>query len=124
MATEPSLTGSLAYEFRTITAMVRIYCQHHHQGTHPCEECRDFLQFAHKKLVRCPYGQDKPTCAKCPIHCYKPEMRERAKTIMRYAGPRMLMRHPVMAIKHLLAERRPVPDKPPKGASARHQSRR
>ncbi|WP_095498127.1 nitrous oxide-stimulated promoter family protein [Paraferrimonas haliotis] len=121
MASEPSLDGVLAKEYKTIEAMVAIYCKAHH-SSQPCEECQQFLAFAHKKLVRCPYGEDKPTCAKCPIHCYKPDMRAKAKTIMRFAGPRMLIHHPVMAIRHLLAERRPVPAKPPKGASARHKA--
>jgi hypothetical protein len=41
------------------------------------------------------------TCAKCPVHCYRPELRERIRAVMRYAGPRMLFRHPRLAILHL-----------------------
>ena len=41
-------------------------------------------------------------------------MKEKARTIMIYGGPRMLLKHPVMAIKHLLHERKPVPDLPGK----------
>jgi hypothetical protein len=54
----------------------------------------------------CPLIEDKPTCASCPVHCYKPVMRERIRAVMRYAGPRMLRRHPVLAILHLLERRR------------------
>ena len=35
-------------------------------------------------------------------HCYKPEMRERIRQVMRYSGPRMITKHPVAAIRHLL----------------------
>ena len=57
-----------------------------------------------QRIDRCPYQEDKPTCAKCPIHCYKPAMRERVRQVMRYAGPRMLLYHPVLAISHYIDE--------------------
>ena len=31
------------------------------------------------------------------------------KQVMRYAGPRMLWRHPILAIRHLLDGQRPLP---------------
>ena len=46
---------------------------------------------------------------KCPTHCYKPEMRERVRAVMRYSGPRMLREHPVLAIAHLADGRRRAP---------------
>jgi hypothetical protein len=87
--------------------MVRIYCRAHHATRDGlCPECRELLEYAHCRLDRCPFGADKPTCADCPIHCYKPAMRERVKRVMRYAGPRMLARHPILAVLHLLDGRR------------------
>ena len=59
------------------------------------------MAYAERRLAKCPYGQDKPTCAKCPVHCYKAEPREQARQIMRYAGPRMTWRHPVRSLVHL-----------------------
>ena len=53
-------------------------------------------------LDRCPFGEEKTTCARCPVHCYKPAMRERVRAVMRYAGPRMLLRHPILALQHQL----------------------
>ena len=103
--------------------MVHIYCKAHHLGKDqqaPCAQCAEFILYANEKLDRCPYGQNKPTCNKCPIHCYKKEQREQARRIMRYAGPRMLLKHPILAIKHLLAERRPVPSTIADKASNRH----
>ncbi|WP_394132413.1 nitrous oxide-stimulated promoter family protein [Shewanella maritima] len=123
MAEDDVLSNNLLYEYRTISAMVEIYCKAHHPNKPKrgvCQECETFLEYAHTRLDRCPYGQDKPTCNKCPVHCYKPEMKQHARDIMIYAGPRMLLPHPIMAIKHLLAERKPAPGKPPAGVSNRH----
>lgn len=40
----------------------------------------------------------------CPVHCYKRDMRERMRQVMRYAGPRMLWVHPVAALRHVWRE--------------------
>jgi len=94
----------IARERLTMARMVGIYCAAHHDGTHDdlCNECGKFLDYAEVRLDKCPYGNDKPTCANCPIHCYKPAQRAQAKKIMRYAGPRMLIRHPLLTIAHKL----------------------
>ena len=86
----------------TITRMIGIYCSDHHDGDSDalCPSCREFLDYAERRLQKCPYGDDKPTCANCPIHCYKPARRAQAREIMRYAGPRMLLRHPILTIAH------------------------
>ena len=89
-------------ERRTIEKMVEIYCSDHHgvaKGS-LCADCRAFMDYADVRLDKCPYGDDKPTCSNCPIHCYKPAQRAKVKVIMRYAGPRMLLRHPLLAIMH------------------------
>ena len=94
----------LARERLTMTKMVGIYCTAHHDGSEDilCDECDEFLDYAHTRLEKCPYGENKPTCANCPIHCYKPARKEQVRRIMRYAGPRMLLRHPLLAITHQL----------------------
>ena len=117
------LATTLAKEFKTIQAMTHIYCRGHHieqdksQGL--CSDCQSFLDFARFRLVKCPYGDIKPTCRKCPVHCYKPERKEQARIIMRYAGPRMLLPHPILAIRHLLHDHKPVPELPKRGRKAR-----
>lgn len=122
MALSNILTGELLTEFKTVSAMVHIYCRDHHKSTSSlCDECQDLLNYAETKLDRCPYGQKKPTCNKCPIHCYKPAQKQQMKLVMRYAGPRMLIPHPLLSIRHLLHERKTVPDKPQANASNRHQ---
>ena len=91
--------------------MARIYCEKHHdhQVDVLCEDCESLMQYAERRLLKCPYGASKPTCANCPIHCYKPAQREQARIIMRYAGPRMTWRHPLRALNHLLDKLRKAP---------------
>jgi len=99
----PSDSPRINREMRTIEAMVAIYCRDHHGGGgQVCADCRELLDYASRRLERCPFGADKPTCAKCPIHCYKPAMRAKAKAVMRYAGPRMIREHPILALLHWL----------------------
>lgn len=109
--TVSTLSGRLKREQNTFRCMARIYCNHHHSPAHAglCDECESLMAYAEKRLGKCPYGADKPTCANCPIHCYKPAQRERARNIMRFAGPRMTWRHPVRAFHHLLDKLRKVP---------------
>lgn len=94
----------LAREQLTIGKMVGIYCTGHHGPVRDglCGICQEFLEYAELRLEKCPFGEDKPTCANCPIHCYKPARKAQAREIMRYAGPRMLLRHPFLAIAHQL----------------------
>ena len=93
----------LSREKRTVEAMVRIACRGRH-GTQGelCEECEKLLAYAFDRLAKCPFQESKPTCADCPIHCYRPDMRDKIQLVMRYAGPRMLLRHPLLAVAHLV----------------------
>jgi len=94
--------------------MVRLYCadRHGHAGG-LCSSCDALLAYAHQRLDRCPYGEEKPACNQCPIHCYQPAKREAMREVMRTAGPRMLLRHPWLALVHLWKEhtRTPPPRK-------------
>ena len=101
----------LKREFLTMTKMVGMYCVRFHDGTRDkiCAECEEFLGYAQQRLAKCPYEEKKPTCTNCPIHCYKKAQKERASEIMRYAGPRMLTRHPYLAITHILDGFRKAP---------------
>jgi predicted amidophosphoribosyltransferase len=91
--------------------MVRIYCRDQHAPADGlCAACRNFLDYADVRLERCRFGEDKPTCAKCPVHCYQRERREQARVVMRYAGPRMLWEHPLMSLRHWLDGFRRAPE--------------
>lgn len=89
----------LAREWITIETMIRIYCRNHHNGG-LCEECKGLLDYAAVRLDRCRFGAEKPTCAKCPVHCYQKTRREQVRRVMRYAGPRMLWEHPWLSLRH------------------------
>lgn len=99
----------LAREWKTMSAMVRIYCRDHHPGEGLCDECRQFLDYAGVRLERCRFGQEKPTCANCPVHCYQRDRREQARVVMRYAGPRMIWEHPITSLRHWLDGYRKAP---------------
>lgn len=104
-----------ARELRTIAAMIRMYCRAHHTTAEaPCDACRVLQGYAERRLARCPFGEEKPTCNKCRVHCYSAERREQVREVMRWAGPRMLKFHPILGIRHLLDGRRPTPELPTK----------
>ena len=87
-------------EKRTVRRMIALYCRHHHDGKVLCADCQALSDYCASRLDHCKFGEDKPTCRKCAVHCYKPEMREKIRTVMRYAGPRMILYYPAEAIKH------------------------
>ncbi len=91
-------------EKAVVAKMIKIYCQHREGNQSLCRECEELLEYAHKRLSSCPHGNKKPTCRKCPIHCYKPEMREKMREVMRYSGPRMLFYSPFSALIHIVRE--------------------
>ncbi|HCU56982.1 MAG TPA: nitrous oxide-stimulated promoter family protein [Anaerolineaceae bacterium] len=87
----------------TVLKMIRIYCRaHHHSESVLCPDCQSLADYALKRIDHCPFGWRKPTCDRCPIHCYNLENREKIRIVMRYAGPRILFRHPWLAILHLI----------------------
>ncbi len=92
-------------EILTVKTMIAMYCRaHHHPEGEMCEECAAVFSYATMKYLHCLFGEDKPVCTVCPVHCYRPKMREKIRRIMRYSGPRMIFRHPVMALDHLILQ--------------------
>lgn len=105
-----------ARELKTIVAMVRLYCRGHghRDGTPLCADCAGLLDYATRRLERCVFGDAKPTCTNCLVHCYSADQREQIRIVMKWAGPRMVWRHPILAFFHLLDGRRPAPMLPAK----------
>jgi hypothetical protein len=99
-------SGRIAREKITVARMLEIYCAQHHPdaGNDLCPACFALLQFARCRLDGCPFGADKPLCSHCRIHCYqgRADLRAEIKAAMRYSGPRMLLRHPILSILHQL----------------------
>jgi len=98
----------ISRERKTIAAMIEMYCRGKHGGTRRrsargglCAECAALLEYAKRRLDRCRFGEEKPTCGRCPAHCYRPVEKADIIDVMRYSGPRMIVRHPVLAIRHL-----------------------
>ena len=92
---------SVSYQRKTLRAMVRLYCTQQHQSAPLCEPCSELLEYAEQRLDKCPYGEEKHACQECDIHCYCPEMQSRIVEVMQYAGPRMILHRPIMALRHL-----------------------
>ena len=93
----------LEREKTTLVTMIAIYCRDLHKPADGlCESCAALQAYALARLERCTFGAGKPKCADCPIHCYKPAMREAIRAVMKHSGPRMLVRHPVLALGHTL----------------------
>jgi hypothetical protein len=108
----------IRHEQRTIDAMLAIYCRDHHRrndrlhhrpDTDRCADCEQLRRYAHQRLASCPFQEEKPVCNRCEVHCYSAVKREQVRAVMRYAGPRMPLRHPWLALRHLLDQLRRVP---------------
>lgn len=89
-------------EKETVSLMISLYCRKHHGGRELCPECAALDAYARLRSEKCPLMETKTFCSNCKVHCYKPDMREKIRAVMRFSGPRMLLHHPVMAIRHLL----------------------
>lgn len=91
----------LSAELKTLDKMVRLYCRSRHGGRQLCPECRELLELASERVKACPLSP-KPACRACRVHCFPPALRARARAVMRYAGPRMALRHPLLTLRHYL----------------------
>jgi hypothetical protein len=109
---------NIVLDAKTVGAMVRIYCRDVHRPPSDalCGDCAALLAYADVRLGRCPFGPEKTTCRECPIHCYRPAQRSAMKAVMRHAGPRMLWRHPWLALRHLWLDRQGAPPWPPQAS--------
>jgi predicted amidophosphoribosyltransferase len=88
-------------ERATIEIMIALYCHGQHKMRKLCPECQELLEYARERLARCPFQAGKTTCGRCRVHCYRHEMREKVKAVMRYSGPRMIYKHPLLVLQHL-----------------------
>jgi hypothetical protein len=102
------MKDSLYFEKKTLIAMIGIYCESVHRRKELCDECRKLRDYAIQRTDRCVFGYSKPACKKCHVHCYSPKRREEIRTVMRFSGPAMLYKHPVLAIIHLIKENKTI----------------
>lgn len=89
-----------------VADMIVLYCRHNHKTNKKqgiCEDCQKLLDYACSRCDHCPFMETKTFCVNCKVHCYKPQMREKIKAVMRYSGPRMIFYHPITAIAHAIS---------------------
>ena len=94
-------------EKRMVSQMIELHCRKRH-GSRPgelCPACAELADYARQRSDRCPFMEAKTFCSNCQVHCYRPEMREKIREVMRFSGPRMIFRHPVAAVRHVVETR-------------------
>ena len=97
-------------EIRTVGIMIDMYCRHHHGSEKRCESCQALYSYARQRSLKCPFGEEKPACSKCRVHCYRQEMKAKIRDVMKFSGPKMVRSHPILAMQHLwMATRREPP---------------
>lgn len=90
-------------EKRMVAQMIALYCRKkHHTRGGLCPQCAALDAYAKMRADKCPFMETKTFCSNCRIHCYKPDMRAKIREVMRFAGPRMILHHPVAAIRHVV----------------------
>ena len=92
-------------EQMVVEEMIRLYCKGNHHASDLCPECSELAEYAKQRSEKCPFMKEKTFCANCKVHCYKKEMREKIRKVMRYSGPRMIIYHPVLAMWHLISSK-------------------
>ncbi len=95
-------------EKRIVGEMIMLYCHGNH-GTKKkvlCPDCTELLSYAKQRSEKCPFMEQKTFCSNCVVHCYKPDMREKIRRVMRWSGPRMIFHHPLMAIRHVIESKK------------------
>ncbi len=115
-------SGALGREARLLRAMFKDYCKRHHGQDALCADCSRLLHYALTRLACCPFGNEKPTCLKCKIHCYRGDEKEKVKAIMRESGPRMLLPHPLLTAEHLIKNFKAAPPKPRNRHASKHNN--
>ncbi|MGN1156691.1 MAG: nitrous oxide-stimulated promoter family protein [Agathobacter sp.] len=93
-------------EIKAVALMIQIYCKKKHGTKKLCPECAQLLQYATERSEKCPFMETKTFCSNCKVHCYKPDMREKIREVMRFSGPRMMFHHPIMAVRHVMESKR------------------
>ncbi len=93
-------------EKETVSLMIAIYCRKNHGGKELCPDCAALEAYARQRSDKCPFMETKTFCSNCKVHCYKKDMREKIREVMRFSGPRMIFYHPVMAIRHVIESKK------------------
>ncbi len=97
------LQSKREYEKEIVSDMISLYCRKNHKSKENlCEDCANLKYYALNRIEKCPFMENKTFCSSCKVHCYREDMRQKIKLVMKYSGPRMLFYHPITAIHHLI----------------------
>lgn len=89
-------------EKRMVSEMIALYCRKKHRHRDGlCPDCAALRDYAIQRSDRCPFMEHKTFCSNCKVHCYRPDMRDKIREVMRFCGPRMLLHHPIAAVRHV-----------------------
>jgi len=102
MKTNQIKQKNISKEKKTFDKMLKIYCKKKHKSKVFCHECLEIQKYVYERIERCPFILDKPFCAHCKVHCYQKQMREKVIEIMKFSGPKMIFRAPILSIKHVI----------------------
>lgn len=114
MPETPAVARRRAREMRTVSQMIALHCRMRHGagaagptetaycGEAVCPACAELDAFAVRRTELCPRMAEKSSCSTCKTHCYPAARQEQIRAVMRDAGPRMLLHHPIAAIRHLM----------------------
>lgn len=90
-----------------VSQMIALYCRKQHKKKGElCADCAELQEYARLRSDKCPFMETKTFCSNCKVHCYKPEMREKIRRVMGFAGPRMIFYHPILAIRHVIESKK------------------
>ena len=93
-------------EKETVSLMIRLYCRKKHGSRELCPDCAALDSYARLRSDKCPFMETKTFCSNCKVHCYKKDMREKIREVMRFSGPRMIFHHPIMALRHVIESKK------------------
>ena len=94
MSDTPRTARRREREKRTLSQMIAIHCagshdvatrtERAHCGEAVCPECARLDAYAVARTERCRNMDVKTSCEECGNHCYRPDMREAVRAVMRY----------------------------------------
>lgn len=96
-------------DIAVVGLMIGLYCRKKHKTPKGklCAECEELYDYVKLRRSKCPFGDGKPSCSHCKIHCYKPVMQEKIRKVMKFSGPRLAVYCPSAAFRHLFTGYKP-----------------
>ena len=101
------IQGKREREKRTVALMIRLYCRKKH-GTKKIfvPNAKHFRSMRCSAVINAPLWKPRPfaltaVCIVTSRKCVK-----KIREVMRFSGPRMILHHPVMAVRHVIESKK------------------